>query len=955
MRKSRLFWKVLGYFAILLLILTALTYIINAYIQQIEKNFAVATSDVRNLSVIEELRNCIVNAPRSVFLYSFTKSDTARVLYLESIDGFEPAYNAVSKVIKDSLTLDLLAQVRSNFYKWNERVGTPMIQATEAQNQPGEVLRILGELQHIDLTEQYIQKALNLVNSIYHSTLRNQTRAIETAVKQSKDLSFYVVFVNVLLAVFALVLGFVLTHSITKPIGVVKQGAQHIMEGKFTQITINRADEIGELARVFNQMSRILGENYTRLQAYSELVTTLNNLKGIEEIQKRSLQLLCEHTRSALGALYFFNKTEHILSLTATYGFISDGTRTKLLLGEGIPGECALERKPLVLRDIPPTTEYVISTGIFDIVPRTVIARPILFQEELLGVLILASTTEYEPAHMEILNNSIPQLAVAINNAINDEATQKLSLEIAQRNEELNAKNAELEEAYRVKSNFLASMSHELRTPLNSIIGFSQVLLSEAADPLTDEQRIAIEKVLKNGKHLLQLINDILDLSKIEAGRMTVNIETEDIQSIISNSVLTIEPMLKQKGLQLTTEINSKIKALQTDIVKVKQILMNLLSNAVKFTEKGGITIRVYDKDAMVAFAVQDTGIGIEKKNLELIFKEFQQVDSSSTRKYQGTGLGLAIARRLARMLGGDLVAESIVGQGTTFTLTLPPVYVAKKGEEKIQTGGAEFVVQAEKKQIQDLVTSAGGTRILCIDDDPDVLDILRKYLTPEGYTVECATSGDEGIALARKHKPSLITLDIMMPEKDGWQVLRELKQLEETKNIPVIIHSIIDNKPLALSLGAVDFLTKPAEPRTLLEVVTKFCQSKSQSILVVDDNEDFAQTIKQLLSRDYRDVRIAYNGKQALEMLQRFTPALILLDLAMPEMDGFEVVSHLHNDERYRHIPVVILSGKDVSQQEMAKLREHISEFIQKGELANINLSAAVKRILQQQGVKNG
>lgn len=954
MLKSRLFWKVLGYFAILLLILTALTYIINAYIQQIEKNFAIATSDIRNLTAVEELRNCIVKAPQAVLLYTFTKSDTARQLYLESIEGFEPAYNNLTKVMKDSMTLELLSQVRSYFYKWNEQIGTPMIQVTESQTKPEDILRTFHELQQIDVREQYLQKAQTLINSLYQSTLRSQPRAIEVAVKQSKDLSFYVVFVNVLLAFFALVLGFVLTHSITKPIGSVKRGAQQIMEGKFTQLSIDRADEIGELARVFNQMSRILGENYTRLQAYSDLVTTLNNLKGIEEVQTRSLQLLCEHTRSALGALYFYNKAEQVLTVTATYGIHPTQSRMKLSLGEGIPGECALERKTIVLREIPQAAEYIISTGLVEVLPKMIIAYPILFQDELLGVLVLGSTTEYEQIQREILDNSIPQLAVAMNNALNDEATRRLSLEIAQRNEELNAKNAELEEAYRVKSDFLASMSHELRTPLNSIIGFSQVLLSESGDPLTEEQRIAIEKVLKNGKHLLQLINDILDLSKIEAGRMTVNIESEEIQSIISNSVLTIEPMLKQKGLQLTTEITSKVKVLQTDIVKVKQILMNLLSNAVKFTEKGGITIRVYDKDSMVAFAVQDTGIGIEKKNLELIFKEFQQVDSSSTRKYQGTGLGLAIARRLARMLGGDLVAESVVGQGTTFTLTLPPVYIAKKGEEKIQTGNAQFVMQAEKKQIQDVVTTIGGTRILCIDDDPDVLEILRKYLTPEGYIVECATSGDEGIQLARKHKPSLITLDIMMPEKDGWQVLRELKQIEETKNIPVIIHSIVDNKPLALSLGAVDFLTKPAEPRTLLEVVTKFCQSRNQSILVVDDNEDFALTIKQLLSRDYRDVRVAYNGKQALEMLQQFTPALILLDLSMPEMDGFEVVSRLHEDERYRSIPVVILSGKDVSQEEMAKLKEHISEFIQKGDLANINLSAAVKRILQQQGVKS-
>ncbi len=951
MLKSRLFWKILANFAILLLILSALTYVLRLYIQQIEKNFIVATSETRALLAMEDLRACLTNAPQGVSQYLFTKSDTARQMYVQSVDRFTESVVELEKEIKDSLTLDILQQIKTNFYNWNEFIATPLLTASEETLKPEEFIQKVQVLQRTDLTQQYLMSARNLLDNIYQTRLRNQPRSIESAIKQSNDLSFYILFINILLAAFSIILGFVLTHSITKPIGMLKKGAQEIMEGKFSQLKIHRADEIGELARVFNQMSRILGDNYTRLKAYSELVTTLNNLNGMEEVQTKSLQILCEHTRSFIGALYLYNKADNSLQLGATYGIYHSENKKQYAMGEGLPGQCALEKKAIYVTDIPQASEYIVQTGVLDIIPKHIIIQPILFQEELIGVLVIGSTETYEDAQLEILNNSIPQLAVAINNALNDEATRRLSLEIAQRNEELNSKNAELEEAYRVKSNFLASMSHELRTPLNSIIGFSQVLLSETSDPLTSEQRMAIEKVLKNGKHLLQLINDILDLSKLEAGRMTVNIETDEVQSIISNSILTIEPMLKSKGLQLTTNISTKVKTLNTDIVKVKQILMNLLSNAVKFTERGGITIRVYDEDDKIAFAIQDTGIGIEKKNLELIFKEFQQVDNSSTRKYQGTGLGLAIARRLARMLGGDLVADSIMGQGTTFTLTIPPVYIPKKGEEKVQAGQSQVILQQEKKQLQQLVTAPAGAQILCIDDDPDVLDILRKYLTPEGYSVECATSGDEGIEKALRIKPSLITLDIMMPNKDGWQVLRELKQREETKNIPVIIHSIVDNKPLALSLGAVDFLTKPAEPRTLLEVVTRFCQSKNQSILVVDDNEDFAITIKQLLSRDYKDVRIANNGRQALEMLKTFIPSLILLDLSMPEMDGFEVVSRLQNDERYKNIPVVILSGKDVTREEMNRLKEHISEFIQKGDLANINLPAAVKRILQ--GVK--
>jgi signal transduction histidine kinase/DNA-binding response OmpR family regulator/HAMP domain-containing protein len=947
MLKSRLYWKVFANFALLLAILTAMTLLTLTIINQIQERFDVSTSDLRMLAVVEQMRSTLDDVPPLALKCAYTKSPEARSAYSQKVRDFALVLGDLQDKIKDTVTLRTMRDVHDLFFSWIENVGTRMVALSEKTLKPEDFQKEMQDIYDSDQKAQYLENARRTIQAFYRAKLRAQPYNIERAQKLSRDLTFFITLVNVLFAVFAIALGLFLTSSITKPVRLVRKGAEDIMAGKYSQIDLQRSDELGELAKVFNQMSKMLGENYTRLGAYSELVTTLNNLKGLEEVPMKSLQLLCTHTHSSIGALYLVNKKKDSLDLIATYGLANRNLK-KLKFGEGLPGQCAIDKKAIEIHDIPPSSPYTIDTGIVGVVPKAIIAQPILFQDQLLGVLVLGSMHEFEDFELEILNNSIPQLAVAITNTLNDDSARKLSLEIAQRNEELNAKNSELQDAYRVKSDFLASMSHELRTPMNSIIGFSSVLLAENAEPLTADQRMAIEKVLKNGKHLLQLINDILDLSKIEAGRMTINVETEDIQTVVSNSLMTVEPMLKAKNLSHSVESTTAAATLTTDTVKVGQILTNLLSNAVKFTETGGITVRVFDKDDFLAFAVRDTGIGIEKKNLELIFKEFQQVDSSNTRKYKGTGLGLAIARRLARMLGGDLNVESIVGQGTTFTLTVPQVYTEQK--ESRETGGDETakMPQQETHIPARMALQAGkGVHVLCIDDDPDVLEILKKYLVPEGYAVDIALSGEEGIQLAIKQKPALITLDIMMPQKDGWQVLRELKQHDETKDIPVIIHSIVDNKPQALSLGAVDFITKPTEAKQLLEVVRRYCSSSGKSILIVDDNEDFALSIKQMLGRDYHDIRIAENGKEALEILKTFAPSLIFLDLIMPEMNGFEVVRRLQQDKNLQSIPVVILSGADVNKEEMNILNTHIVDFIRKGDLPAIDLSTMVKRFM--------
>lgn len=957
MIKSRLFWRVIANFAFLLVILTLMTAFTISILSRIETSFDVAEADNSALNDIENIREQINEVQPAASEYAFTASPAAKSKYVEGTRRIEFSLALLEERFDDSSSVRDVRRLKDVFGTWEQYVGNKLIAIGDMPRTAGNGKEVQESLRGVIEQEaqlQYIATVRRLLHDVYSLKFASLPVNISTATHQSRSLRQFVLLVNVLLVLFALGLGLFLTSQITKPIRLLKQGTQNIMAGVFEPIVLKRSDELGELAANFNVMSRELGNNYTRLKAYSELVTTLNSLKSLEEIKKQSLKILCESTSASVGALYLVDKEKNILELVEGYALKQNGrTIRTFAMGEGIPGQCAAEEKVLEIESVPADTGFSIDTGLVELIPSYMIAVPILIQDHILGVLVMGSVKKFGELEKEIINNSVPQLSVGITNAINDDATRKLSVEIARRNEELNSKNSELEKAYRVKSDFLSSMSHELRTPLNSIIGFSSVLLGPTGDPLTPDQRMALGKVLKNGQHLLQLINDILDLSKLESGRMSMSVESDDAASVVSSCTMIVEPLIRQKGLQLTQDIEDGLPTLMTDIVKIRQIIVNLLSNAAKFTEKGEISIKVRKINGMISFAVKDSGIGIEKKNFNLVFEEFQQVDNSSTRKYKGTGLGLPIARKLARLLGGDLTVDSEYGKGSTFMLTIPATLPQQPHEDRPKVLVAERPKPAtqpvsDRPFQKEPSPSSRGVQILCIDDDPDVIEILRKYLVPEGYSVVGALSGDEGIEAAAKIKPALITLDIMMPKKDGWQVLRELKASSATKDIPVVIHSVIDNKPLAVSLGATDVITKPTEPKRLLSLVKQYCRTTDQYILIVDDHEDFALAFQALLSQDGFNVKVATGGRQALEVLKSSTPALILLDLVMPGMDGFEVVHQLQENEHWRKIPVVILSGKELTEQDQQKLDTHIAQFLKKDMFSTSEISKTIKRILQ-------
>jgi len=949
MFSSKLFWKVIFYFALLLVILSATTGVTLHFLWQIQNNYSQASFDMTTTTNLDRMKGLIVDIQSTADEYLYTSLPEKRTAYDECWKEFDNEIITLQKSYADSIDLQTLKQIRTSFYAWVTNIGDKKILLASSGLKSDDLAKEVYSLGHLQSTNRYLETAQTLIRNLYQQRLTSVPKNIEYSIGLSKNIASFVVLVNVLLAVFAMALGFILTRSITKPVEQLRGGTQNIMKGTFVPITLHQRDEFGDLANDFNQMSKMLQFNYNRLTAYSELLTALNEHDSLANLEQASLQILCSHIDASVGALYLLQPESNVLRLVSGYALQNINSRTSYNIGEGIPGQCAVMKQTIEINDLVASKDFIIDTGLVNVVPTYVLAAPVLFQENLIGVIVLGSMKSFDEHRREIMDNSAPQIGVAITNAMNLEATKKLSGEIAKKNNELNSKNEELEKAYRVKSDFLSNMSHELRTPLNSIIGFTSVLLGQHGDPLTEDQVKALEKVLKNGKHLLELINDILDFSKIEAGRTPINMSTDDVANVISNAMVTVEPMVIGKDVKLVQEIDPDLPMLNTDTLKIKQILLNLLSNAAKFTDHGAITVTAKKLNSKISISVKDDGIGIESKNLDRVFEEFQQIDSSNSRKYKGTGLGLAIAKKYAILLGGNLTVRSEVGKGSLFTLVIPPVISEERLPKPIDDAPAINTVVAPvvKSMPEQSPASSTGVLVLCIDDDAEVIDLLRRYLVPEGYSVRGVSSGEEGVRLAEELHPAVITLDIMMPEKDGWQVLRELKNNPLTSDIPVIIHSVVDNRPLALSLGALEVVTKPSEPKKILSIVERACRSNNQPIMIVDDNQDFAEVLKSMLDLEgYHSVTL-FGGEEALKNIDAINPSLLILDLIMPGVDGFAVVQQLRSQERWNNLPIVILSGADITNEQRRDLDKLIEEFIDKGHFSKELISNAIKKII--------
>ncbi len=745
-------------------------------------------------------------------------------------------------------------------------------------------------------------------------------------------------------AVVAVLAAVFFARRLIKPVARLAKVARRVGRGDLSELVeVTSRDEIGVMAKTFNQAVvrlRSLVQTEAERDEFENLSKHMEQLHRLSTVMQEPLSLTEQFTRVLdaarqvvrLDRLYIWTLTSEAdgLAITAQAGFTEsdwralDGLTIPVHEAGAMATVCSKGVSLLFTEQNPLPPEYRLRppySAFAGLRVKSFLVIPMIARGRTVGVLAADNATSRAPIPsrtLDLLQTFASQAAVAFENA-------RLF-------QELQEKSRELEVASRHKSEFLANMSHELRTPLNAIMGYSEMLQEEAHDLGAEGFVSDLKKINAAGKHLLELINAVLDLSKIEAGKMELYLETFAVQALIQDIAAMIKPLAQTKSNRLEVKCDANTGTMYADLTKVRQALFNLLSNACKFTDHGTVSLAVARETAedvdWITFRVSDTGIGLTPEQMTRLFQEFSQAGAETARKYGGTGLGLALSRRLCRMMGGDITVASEPGRGATFTIQLPAEVARLREEDRTAAP-----LQA---------APAGASTVLVIDDEGATRDLMQRYLTKEGFRVVTAAGGDEGLRLARELRPAAITLDVMMPGLDGWAVLSALKADPNLADIPVIMLTILDDKNLGYALGATDYLTKPIDRERLTAVLNRY--RLDRPILVVDDDPTFRELLRGLLEREGYAVIEAENGHVALDLLREAVPGLILLDLMMPEMNGLDFVSAVRMQQVWRTIPIVVVTAKDLSPEDRQRLHGYVEIVLQKGANSRDSLLAEVR-----------
>ena len=656
-----------------------------------------------------------------------------------------------------------------------------------------------------------------------------------------------------------------------------------------------------------------LSSEYDRQASFGGFLGQLNTV-DINTIAENGLAYVLDLTSSIMGQFYLV-ENDRDLKLLAERGIDREALGSLHTNTGGLPAEAIRRGEWIVVEKISGAVLPKINLGFTQVDLLSLVAAPLTFHGKPLGVMLLGFMDDFDSVKRMHVQNILDAMGGSLNNAMTYKTVQKQSFKLEQANQELL-------ESDRMRSEFVANMSHELRTPLNSIIGFSSVLSKNRNANLVEQDLNYLEKINRNGKHLLGLINDILDLSKIEAGKMDVELRATRLQDVILDTCEMLQSQAEAKKIKLLFDVPKEMPRIETDSDKLKQLLINLIGNAIKFTEKGAVKVVLSQQENKVLIVVEDTGIGISEDKIQTVFEPFRQADAGTTRKYGGTGLGLAISRSIAEMLGGKIRLVSTINVGSKFYIELPLQEVV----EKTAAITLESINRIEKD-------SLSGKRILVVDDDADARDLLSNYIIEQGAIIIPASSGEEALKIAKQEKPDLITLDIMMPGLDGWATLQALKADVDTASIPVVIVSIVAEKSKAAVLGAVDAVTKPVVQSDLLATLQRSIgASTDKKILVIDDDDEIWELYKDALEGSVAQVEFAGNGRVGLEKLETFDADMVFLDLMMPEMDGLTFLRILRTDKRLLSLPVVVVTAKQLSSVERRELELRVVDIVEKG-----------------------
>ncbi|KAM3100566.1 response regulator [Phormidesmis sp. 146-35] len=834
-------------------------------------------------------------------------------------------------------------------------------------------------------------------------------------------------------------IGYLLSRTISKPLKEVSDATARIASGDLSTklLESDRQDEVGILTRSFNQMMVNLRETTERNDQQTWLKTNLaevgQQLQGqrdLEAVSRLILSNLAPLVGAQQGVFYVMRSVEDqpVLKMLSSYAYQERRhLSNEFRLGEGLVGQCALEKQRILLTDVP--NDYIrIHSGLGSALPLNILVLPILFENQVTGVLELASFQRFRDLHLTLLDELAEAIGVALNTIAADMRTQQLleesqtlteelqvqqeeleesnqrlhqqtkaleesefllkeqQEELKQTNEELQQLNQELEEkaellaiqkreveqknqaieqarveleekaaqltlSSKYKSEFLANMSHELRTPLNSLLILARLLADNNDGNLTEKQTEYSRTIYSSGNDLLELINDILDLAKIESGTISLELETLHLNELRLYLERTFNQVAQSKGLSFTIALSPDLPpTITTDIKRLQQVLKNLLSNAFKFTDQGGVTLSIASvqtqrDEPTIAFAVSDTGIGILPEKQKIIFEAFQQADGTTSRKYGGTGLGLSISRELAQLLGGSIQLVSQPGQGSTFTLYLPQVLKATEKPslpatalQPLPSSVPELIVPVpslpaseiadDRDQIQPndpLRVSRRDRVLLIIEDDINFARILLEMARQQGFKVIVALRSQPGLSLAQHFKPNAIMLDIHLPDMDGWTVLDRLKHNPETRHIPIHILSSDDQQQRGLSLGAIAYLQKPVSSETLNQIFTNikgFIDRPVKSLLIIEDDAVQANSIAELIGNgDVQSTTIG-TGAEALSRLRSQRFDCVVMDLGLPDMSGFDLIEQIKQESELASLPIIVYTGKELTRPEETRLK---------------------------------